>query len=216
MNPLDRLLGRSSDDGPPDLQALVDLPDASRVAIVHADAPYGDGGVGEAFPSATRIAQRDGDLHTLPFREGDPCHLPSRDDGWELIVVQDVLDRVLDPANALRAAGEALAPGGKVLLLQRVGPDDFSDRAGWNVLARLADTRQTWTSNRRQTRALAGGAGLRRGAEALWEEWVPLAEPQRPGTAELHRLFATALDGSGVVRDGCLVMRRVAVVLERR
>jgi hypothetical protein len=152
----------------------------------------------------------------LPFAEGDARRLPTVDGGWERIVLLDVVDGVLHPAFALSAAAEALSPDGLLVLIQQVAPDDIDARGAWNALQRLRDIRHTWTPTRRQVRAMAGDAGFIRENEALWEEEERMSDSVRPEAESLLAHYVTALETSGLVREGQATVRRLGLVLRRR
>ena len=166
----------------------------------------------EAFPHATWVGVAG--EHGLP-RHGDDPRRPPRgpSGGRPAVVLIDVLDRVVDVPHAVAAVEEVLAPGGRVLALQTVSPDDLDARADWNVIGRLRCDDHTWTPTRRQARAALAAGGLTRGAEALWAERADLA-PARPGTERLYELFAAALAGGPLCVEGRFAVTRLALVLE--
>jgi len=197
----------------PDLGSLLGVV-AGPVLVVDGALPAAAGWAAAPFGDTTvvRQAARGEDPAGVPFAEGDPSALPPHAGGWPAIVLVDVLDRVLDPLHALTAVREALAPAGRVLLLQAVAPDDPGARADWNVLGRLRDADHTWTPTRRQLRALPAGAGLDRGTEVLWAETVELSGV-RAETREALEAFAADVDGGGLFANGRLAVTRLALVL---
>ena len=105
-----------------------------------------------------------------------------------------------------------LAPGGRVLLLQAVSPDDPAARADWNVLGRMRHPRHTWTPTRRQVRAFPTGVGFVRGEESLWAETVDLS-CVRDDTRDALAHFAHDIEGRGLVAGGQLAVTRLALML---
>jgi len=185
---------------------------ADAVLVVDGSVPPDCEWIAAEFPGATRLRQSRAE--GLPFRDGETRALPARDGGWDLIVLVDVVDRVLDPAWAFRAVADALGRGGCALLLQAVAPDDAAARADWNVLCRLRNAAHTWTPTRRQVRAFPTASGFRRGAEVLWAESVPL-RAVRGETEESLRHFADDVDGRGLVSADRVAVTRLGLVLER-
>ncbi len=216
MNPLSALFGRDEPGPPPDLRALLGVAADAAVLLVDGALDQDGAAVRAAFADAERVVLGAEEGVGLPSRDGDATRLPPRDGGFDALVLLDVVDRVVEPEQALRRAALSVRPGGPLLLVQAVAPDDFELRGAWNALARLRDARQTWTPTRRQVRACAADAGLVRGDEALWEESVDAAAGGRAETAELRALYAAALAESGLVRNGRLTLRRAAAVLRPR
>jgi len=216
LNALKHLFG-GGDVGPrPQLRDLLPCPPGEEVLLVDGGTPpVGDRVGGELAGCVVQRLERHGP-EGVPFDDADPRRLPVRDGGWSAVVLLDVVDRVLDPAHALRTSGDALAPGGTLLVVQQVAPDDIDARGAWNALARLRDARHTWTPTRRQVRALAGDAGLVRDGESLWEETAPMRGGVRPDTESLLSLYLTSLEAMGGVQDGHLLVRRLALVLRPR
>ena len=215
MNPLKALFGRG-DVGPRKrVRDLLGAEVGPDVLVVDGATPP----AGETERSETAAATRlvlGAEPAGLPFLEDDGRRLPTREGGWRGIVLLDVVDRVLEPAFALRTAAQALAPGGRMVLLQHVAPDDLAARGAWNALARLRDARHTWTPTRRQVRAMAGDAGFALDEEALWEDDIVVEGGGRPETAALAALYVGALHDLRLVESGRLAARRLALVLGPR
>lgn len=216
MNPLKALFGSGETVPRPDLATLVPGGSGEDVLVIDGcTPPSGDAALADLAGCPVRRHEPQG-ADGVPFLEDDGRRVPAREGGWRAIVLLDVLDRVLEPAFALRAAATALAPAGRLVVVQQVAPDDVDARGAWNALARLRDARHTWTPNRRQVRATCGDAGFVRESEALWDEDVNVLPSLRPDTASLHRLYVEALATSGAVRDGRMTLRRLGMVLEPR
>ena len=216
MNPLKALFGKGETGPRPDLGALVPGGPGDDVLLVDAATPPAGEAVAADLPGCVVLRHETAGAEGVPFAEDDARRLPARDGGWSAVVLLDVVDRVLEPASALRAAAEALAPGGCLVVVQQVAPDDLDARGAWNALARLRDARHTWTPTRRQVRAVCGDAGFTREAEALWDEPADVAGAFRPETAHLARLYVASLESSGLVSGGALAGRRLALVLRPR
>lgn len=204
-------------DARPDLVALLGpvdgLADGGVLVVDGSQSSEGDW-VAALFTGATAVRQVSlgADAAGLPFDDGCPLAIPARDGGWNVVVLVDVIDRILDAAYALDALRAALAPGGRVLMVQAVSPDDPGARADWNVLGRMRDAAHTWTPTRRQVRAVPTGVGFDRAGEALWAETVELS-CTRDETRESLALFAHDIDGRGLIVGGRLAVTRLALVM---
>ena len=208
------LFSKEVAEGRPDLVALLGLAPGEDVLVVDGETD-GWSRLAADFDGAAVLRHTSEAETGLPLHERDPRRLPPREGGYAALVLVDVLDRVIDPAHSLRAAAESLAPGGRMLLLQTVAPDDFDARAAWNVLARLREPQQTWTPSRRQARAMAAGSGLCRGDEQLWAETVDVLAGTRHATADLLGLFAESLEADfQLIESGRLSVTRMALLLE--
>jgi len=216
MNALKVLFGRGDVSPRPDLAEFAGSSPGPRMLLVDAATPPVAEAVARELPGAIVHQHETHGGEGLPFAEGGDRRLPTIDGGWERIVLLDVVDGVLHPAFALSAAAEALAPDGRLVLLQQVAPDDIDARGAWNALQRLRDARHTWTPTRRQVRAMASDAGFVREAEALWDEEARMTDSIRPDTEELLRTYLAALEVSGLVHDGMVSMRRLGLVLRPR
>jgi hypothetical protein len=216
LNPLKALFGKG-DVGPrPELATFVPGGSGPNVLVIDGSTPPVGESLGAELPGSEIRRHEPAGADGVPFLEDDGRRPPARDGGWSAIVLVDVIDRVLEPAFALRAAAEALAPDGCLVVLQQVAPDDLDARGAWNALSRLRDARHTWTPTRRQVRATCGDAGFTRDGEALWEESMNVLPSVRPDTEALHDLYVAALERAGLLADGALTLRRLGLVLRPR
>jgi SAM-dependent methyltransferase len=205
---LGSLFGKKPARGRPELAAWI--ADASPALVV-------DGGAWAAtFSGARALRHETSGAPGLPFFDRDPRRLPAKDAEFAAVVLGDVLDEVIDVGFAVDEARRVLAPGGRLLIVQRVAPDDFEQRAVWNAVAVMRDARHTWTPSARQLAAIVSGVKMTLEREAEWEEDVDLLETTRPDMAArlaLMRDAAAARGATDVVRDGRLVVARRAVLL---
>ncbi len=216
MNPLKSLFGRAEVTPRPDLAEFAGGTPGPRMLLVDAATPPAAEAAIVAFPGAVLQSHGPDAREGLPILEDDGRRLPATPGGWDRIVLLDVVDGVVHPAFALTAAAEALAPDGRLVLLQQVAPDDIDARGAWNALQRLRDPRHTWTPTRRQVRALASDAGFVRENEALWDEDARMTDSVRPETEALLRTYVVALESSGLITDGVTSVRRLGLVLRPR
>ena len=216
MNPIKALFGKGEVGPRPDLATFVPGGPGDGVFVVDGSTPpVGEQMAAELVGCAWARHEPAG-AEGVPFMEDDGRRVPTHDGGWSAIVLLDVIDRVLEPSFALRTAAEALSPDGCLVVIQQVAPDDLDARGAWNALARLRDARHTWTPTRRQVRATCGDAGFTREAEALWEVTATVRESIRPGQEHLLMTYIRALETSGLVSDGSMAVRRLALVLRPR
>lgn len=210
MSVLSSLLARKPSRERPDLASWI--AGAAPVLVVDGD------GSGSQFPGATVLAHVTSGGPGLPFHDRDPRRLDEKDASMKAVALLDLLDKVLDVGFAVDEARRVLAPGGRLLIVQTVAPDDYEDRAIWNALARMRDPRHTWTATARQTTAMLGGWKMPQEREAEWEESADPRATRRPDAAgSLGRMVdaASGLAAGNVVRDGALVLVRRAFLLRR-
>jgi hypothetical protein len=216
VNPFKALFGKGEVGPRPDLASFVPAGTGDGVLVIDGSTPpAGEQMAAELAGCIWRVHELAGP-EGVPFREGDGRSLPTREGGWSAIVLIDTVDRVLEPAIALRGAASALSDDGCLVVIQQVAPDDLDARGAWNALSRLRDARHTWTPTRRQVRAVCGDAGFTRESEALWEESVTVRECVRPGSEHLLLKYIAALEVSGLVVDGAVALRRIGLVLRPR
>ncbi len=70
-----------------------------------------------AMLNLARLRVERGALRNVQLRQGDIYALPVERDGYDLVVVHQVLHYLDEPARALREAARALRPGGRLLVV---------------------------------------------------------------------------------------------------
>ncbi len=70
-----------------------------------------------AMLNLARLRVARGSLRNVQLRQGDIYALPVERDGYDLVVVHQVLHYLDEPARALREAARALRPGGRLLVV---------------------------------------------------------------------------------------------------
>ncbi len=84
-------------------------------------APLGERAVGvDQSPAMLNLARtrvEQAGLRHVQLRQGDMYALPVERDGYDLVVIHQVLHYLDDPARALREAGRTLRPGGRLIVV---------------------------------------------------------------------------------------------------
>jgi SAM-dependent methyltransferase len=102
------------------LHAVLDLGTGTG-RMLELTAPVADRAVGvDQSPAMLNLArtrlERAG-LRNVQLRQGDIYALPVERDGYDLVIVHQVLHYLDDPSRALREAARALRPGGRLVLV---------------------------------------------------------------------------------------------------
>jgi ubiquinone/menaquinone biosynthesis C-methylase UbiE len=148
------------------------------------------------------------------FVRGDARSLPFAAGTFDAVVIRALVHHLEDPAHALREAARVARPGGTVLLVDKLGPDDIQARARRNALERLRHSGHVWSWSERELRTLAESARLEVEAFAPWsetrdaEEWIARGN----GGARWSSLVRELLGGAAVVEErwGALRLRKEA------
>lgn len=118
--------------------------------------------------------------------------LPFAAGSFDAAVVRLALHHFLDPAAVLGAVRSALAPGGRLIVLDLLAPEDSGAAALRDALERLRDPSHTAFLSRPSMLAHIEGAGFRLCDEQLWSqrrqftEWAAIInEPRRMADMEL-------------------------------
>jgi ArsR family transcriptional regulator len=107
---------------------------------------------------------------------GDVLRLPFPAGAFDVVVLRAVLHHLPDPAAAIREAARAVRPGGVVVVVDKVAPEDGEAQAFRNAVERLRHAGHTWSHTVRELRNLAGAASLDVEEVRPWSEWKSAAE----------------------------------------
>jgi ubiquinone/menaquinone biosynthesis C-methylase UbiE len=160
-----------------------------------------------------RLAEAEADLAgPASFVRGDAFALPFEAASFDVVVLRALVHHLEDPARALREAARTARPGGTILLVDKVGPDDMEERARRNALERLRHSGHVWSSSERELRTLAESARLEVEAFEPWveerdaEEWIARGD----GGPRWSPLVRELLGGARVVEErwGALRLRK--------
>ncbi|MGI3899853.1 MAG: metalloregulator ArsR/SmtB family transcription factor [Janthinobacterium lividum] len=106
--------------GPGRIRALLDLGTGTgrmlEILAGRADRAVGIDG-SHAMLNLARLRVERGGLRNTQLRQGDIYALPVERDGYDLVVVHQVLHYLDEPARALREAARVLRPGGRLLVV---------------------------------------------------------------------------------------------------
>lgn len=118
--------------GPSRIRALLDLGTGTgrmlEILASRADRAVGIDG-SHAMLNLARLRVERGSLRNVQLRQGDIYALPVERDGYDLVVVHQVLHYLDEPARALREAARVLRPGGRLLVVDFAPHADESLRA---------------------------------------------------------------------------------------
>lgn len=113
--------------GPGPFRAVLDLGTGTG-RMLELLAPRADRAVGidasHAMLNVARTRMERSGLRNVQLRKGDLYALPVERDGYDLVVVHQVLHYLDDPARALREAARVLRPGGRVLVVDFAPHED--------------------------------------------------------------------------------------------
>ncbi|MGH0035676.1 MAG: class I SAM-dependent methyltransferase [Myxococcota bacterium] len=135
----------------------------------------------EAETTGARFLVR-GLSEVLPFRSGS----------FDGAVLRLALHHFLEPAAALASARSVLRPGGRLVVLDLLAPENPGDRALRDAVERFRDPSHTSLVSRSEMHGLIQQAGFSLPGETLWNqrrefrEWARIIhEPRRMNDLEL-------------------------------
>ncbi len=118
--------------------------------------------------------------------------LPFRSGAFDAVVLRLALHHFLDPTAALASARSALRPGGRLVVLDLLAPDNAEARALRDALERFRDPSHTTLLSREEMHDQIQQAGFEVPVETLWtqrrefSEWARIIhEPRRMSDLKL-------------------------------
>ncbi|MBD05696.1 MAG: hypothetical protein CME24_15260 [Gemmatimonadetes bacterium] len=139
--------------------------------------------------------------------EGLAEALPFAPRSFDAVVIRLALHHFADPAVALKAAHPVLKPGGRLVVLDVLGPEDDETRSLRDAIERFRDPSHTSVLNATTMRQLLQRTGYELVDETLWSqdrvfsEWAKIMnEPRRMADLEqvLRALVRNGDDPSGL------------------
>jgi SAM-dependent methyltransferase len=126
-----------------------------------------------------QAAQREG-LTNITFLKGAAEDLPCPDSVFDAVVSRFAVHHFVEPLVQVREMVRVCRPGGKVVLIDLVGPEDEGEAAAYNHLERLRDPSHTQALSAEELRGTLEGCGLTgirtasRDVEVEVERWLEL------------------------------------------
>jgi ubiquinone/menaquinone biosynthesis C-methylase UbiE len=127
-----------------------------------------------------QAAQREG-LTNITFLRGAAEALPYPDRVFDAVVSRFAVHHFVEPLVQVREMVRVCRPGGKVVLIDLVAPEDEREAAAYNRLERLRDPSHTHALSTEELRGTLKGCGLSgirtasRDVEVEAERWLALA-----------------------------------------
>jgi len=140
-------------------------------------------------------------LANLRFERGDAMALPFPDAAFDLVTCRQCAHHFARPEPALREAARVLRPGGRLVLVDGVAPDDPAADTFLNAIELLRDPSHVRVHAVAHWLAMLSAAGFEAACLGEWrlaldfEEWVARMQTPAPAVAQLLSLFASATDG---------------------
>ena len=113
----------------------------------------------EMLQVARRLA-RERDVSNVEFRLGDAEALPVEDEAFDRVVCRIALHHFPNPVTAAREMARAVAPGGRVVLVDNIVPQSPAPAAFINRFETLRDPSHHWLFPLTTLAGLFRGAGL--------------------------------------------------------
>jgi len=141
-------------------------------------------------------------LKNIEFILGDASSLPFNDGAAGIVLCGFSFHHMLEPAKAVSEMARILNPGGRLAIMDLVGPDN-ADSAANDAIERVRDPSHTAKQTAAQFRALFEAAGLRVLSQEMYErrydfdEWMQSAGrvPGDPGYVETRRMMEETMSG---------------------
>jgi ubiquinone/menaquinone biosynthesis C-methylase UbiE len=147
-------------------------------------------------------------IDNVHFEEGDAQALAYDDDSFDLVTCRVCAHHFHDPGVAVREAARVVRPGGSVLWVDSVVPDDPAQDTFLNCIELLRDPSHVRDFSISQWQTMFASVGLQATVVERWradlpfDDWTERMRTPQPARAMLQRLFEQAPEG---VREAFLV-----------
>jgi len=153
----------------------------------------------EMLAEGRRLAVERG-LSNVRFRQGDVTHLPFSDGRFDVVTSRLSAHHYARPAAAVAEAARVLRPGGQLLLVDSVAPEDAAQDTFLNTIELLRDRSHVRDHSVAQWCAMIGAAGLapellgRFTIRIEFDSWVARVETPALAVSQLQVLLREAQD----------------------
>ena len=153
---------------------------------------------------AARDFARSQEIGNLAWVQGDGGRLPFADDAFHLITCRVALHHFPDPRAAISDWARCLKPGGRLVLVDNIGPEDEAANAYVNAFEKLRDPSHGWMHPPAALAGLLRDAGLRVHCVDIlhkpmaFHPWMERMQTPAPDRARLTRML---WESEGPARD---------------
>ena len=177
----------------------------------------------EMLHEGEQAAQREG-LTNITFVRGAAEDLPYPDSAFDAVVCRFAVHHFVEPMVQAREMVRVCRPGGKVVLIDLVAPDDEGEGAAYNRLERLRDPSHTYALSTEELRGILEGCrliGIRtasRNVVVEAERWLALTSTTAARAQEIREDLMQDVLGSAstgmraFLREGVLMFTQRWVI----
>jgi ubiquinone/menaquinone biosynthesis C-methylase UbiE len=171
-----------------------------------------------AMLHAARRHLRDAGCHNVDFVIADAENLPFLEETFDAVTCRIAPHHFPNPDRFVAEAARVLKPGGKLLLIDNVAPEDAECAAFLNTLEKLRDPSHVRCPSVREWEAWLSGAGLRvvrsrpRRKRMEFMPWVRRMATSDHHVAAVEAFVRTAPEGVRICFDIEINEERVAAI----